>query len=168
MKTLVVYYSRTGHTQQVAEQLAAALGATLCPITEPGSRLGPLGYARSLIEGAFGRDAPIRAAQHDPAGYDLVLLGTPIWGWHLSSPVRAFARRHAKQIRRAAFFCTMGGSGAEQAFAELEQLIGHPPVATLAITEAELGTAAARATAGKIKRLADKLRPPAVRHARAA
>jgi hypothetical protein len=62
-----------------------------------------------------------------------------VWGWHLSSPVRTFARQNAKAIRRTAFFCTMGGSGADTAFAELERLIGRRPQAVLALTEDEVG-----------------------------
>ena len=67
-----------------------------------------------------------------------MLIGTPIWGWHLSSPARAFARRYRAQIRRCAFFCTMGGSGSDAAFAELRQLTGQEPLATLALTDAEI------------------------------
>ena len=146
MKTLVVYFTRTGYTRRVAEQLAAALGdATLCPITELRSRAGFFGYQRCLIEAVFGLDADIEPPAHDPAGYDLVLLGTPIWGWHLASPVRAFARRHAGSIKRCGLFCTMGGAGAAAAFTELQQHLGRAPLATLALTDAEIDGAAAAA-----------------------
>ncbi len=143
MKVLIVYYSRTGYTRRVAEQLGALLQATLCPITEARSRLGFFGYQRCLIQAAFSLEAPIEAIAVDPAQFDLVVLGTPIWGWHLSSPVRTFARRHAVAIRRCAFFCSMGGSGVEGVFAELERCVGRAPQATLALTDREIDSAAA-------------------------
>lgn len=138
MKTLIVYFSRTGHTERVAKQISRTMNATLMPISEARSRLGCLGYQRCLIEAAFGLDAKVLPSSTDPADYDLVLLGTPIWAWHLSSPVRTFARRHGKAIRQCGFFCTMGGSGHKAAFSELEKLIGHSPLVTLALTDKDV------------------------------
>ena len=37
-----------------------------------------------------------------------------------------------------AFFCTMGGSGFEKLFAEMEKISDVKPLATLAITSAEV------------------------------
>ncbi|GAA0766910.1 hypothetical protein LRH25_28335 [Ideonella azotifigens] len=138
MKVLIVYFSRTGYTRRVAEQLATRLGGTLCPITEASSRLGAWGYLRSVCEAAFGLQSEIGKVSVDPAQFDLMLIGTPVWGWHLSSPVRAFARAHAVSVNRCAFFCTMGGAGAEKAFGALEGELRRAPLATLALTDREI------------------------------
>jgi menaquinone-dependent protoporphyrinogen IX oxidase len=155
MKILVTYFSRTGFTKRVAEQLARKLDATLCPIQESGSRLGLLGYSRCLWEASFDVDPKIKPLAQDPAQFDLVVIGTPIWGWHVASPPRAFARRYGMQIKRAAFFCTMGGSGAETAFSQLQQAVGIQPVATLALTDREIEANSIRA---KLTSFADALR----------
>ena len=160
MKTLVVYFSRTGHTRRVAEGLARALEGNTGAIRERRSRSGFFGYQRSLFEAVTGRDAAIDPAHPSPVGYDLVLIGTPVWGWRLSSPVRAYARRHAKRIRRCAFFCTMGGSGDRRAFAELEALLGRRPEATLALTEDEVARIDGDAVGAKITRFVERLRAP--------
>ncbi len=65
------------------------------------------------------------------------MIGTPVWFWRLSSPVRSWLAQHRPQ-RRVAFFCTMGGSGAQRVFATMAALLGKPPVATLALTEAQI------------------------------
>jgi menaquinone-dependent protoporphyrinogen IX oxidase len=150
MKVLVVYFSRSGNTRRLAEHLARELDGTAAPIQEPRSRGGFLGYQRSLFQAVAGRDAEIRRLREAPRDYDLVLIGTPIWGWHLSSPVRAFARQNAKAIRRAAFFCTMGGAGDRGAFAELERILGRKPAATLALTEAEVARMSSESTQAKM------------------
>jgi flavodoxin len=154
-KIMVAYFSRSGYTRGVAEQLARLLKAQLCPIEEPRSRSGPLGYVRSLWEATRGRDADISTPAQEPEQFDLVVIGTPIWGWHLSSPARAFAHRYGGKIKHVAFFCTMGGAGAEKAFGELEKLIGHSPVATLALTDKELDSGTANE---KIDRFVEMLR----------
>lgn len=160
MKTLVVYFSRTGHTRRLADRLARELGATTAAITERRSRRGFFGYQRSLCEAVFGGEPKIERLHKLPRDYDLVLIGTPIWGWHLSSPVRSFARQHGKAIRRTAFFCTMGGSGDRIAFAELERLVGRRPEAVLALTESELQAMTEPETKARIEQFVQRLRPP--------
>jgi len=131
------------------------LNAQLEPIEEPRSRRGPLGYLRSAIEAVRGRDAVIRPPVAEPADFDLVLIGAPVWASHPSSPARAFARLYGQRIKRAAFFCTLGGSGAEPALRELEQALGRAPVATLAVTDRELD---AGSGSDKLARFANAVR----------
>lgn len=138
MKTLVVYFSRSGHTGQVASEVAARCGAELEAIRESRSRDGPRGYWRSAWQALNHAAPPIAAALKDPAGYDLVIIGTPIWNFGLAPPVRSYVRQYAGCFKQVAFFCTEGGSGDRRAFDELARLCGKAPVATFAVTEKEL------------------------------
>jgi menaquinone-dependent protoporphyrinogen IX oxidase len=168
MKVLVVYYSRTGRTKRLAERLATELGGSTVAITERKDRAGLFGYQRSLFEAVTGRDATIEPLRRQPAEYDLVLIGTPIWGWHLSSPVRAFANRHGKGLKRVAFFCTMGGSGDRSAFDELARITGKRPEAVLALTEAEMAQPGQADLRAKVERFVSRLRPHTVAQREAA
>jgi menaquinone-dependent protoporphyrinogen IX oxidase len=138
MKALVVYFSRTGHTRQLAQRLARRLRATLMPITERQSRAGPAGYVRSLVEVLSAADVAINPPPEELRGFDLVLIGGPVWASRPASPVASFVRRYRRRLRRVAFFCTAGGSGEERALAALERLLGHPAEATLAVSADEL------------------------------
>lgn len=158
MKALVVYFSRTGHTRRLAERLARELDGATMAITEPRTRQGFLGYQRSLLEAVTGRDADIEAPRRDPADYDLVLFGTPVWGWHLASPVRALARQWSRRPSRVAFFATMGGSGSQNAFDELRRLLGRAPLAELALTERECAALSSAAVRAKVRRFVQRLR----------
>ncbi len=51
MKTLVVYYSRTGNTKLIGDELAAVLGADVEELKDRDDRSGRMGYIRA------GRDA---------------------------------------------------------------------------------------------------------------
>lgn len=161
MKILVVYYSLTGHTRRVAERLARLLDASALAITEPVSRKGMTGYLRSLFEAVAGRDAAIEPPPRDPAAYDLVIIGTPVWGWHLSSPVRALARQWGGRMPQVAFFATMGGSGSDRAFEELRRLVGRKPLAEVALTERECQTLATTAVNARLESFARRLRSAA-------
>ena len=136
-KTLVVFYSRTGTTRRIAEALTRALGCDQDEIVEATSRLGLSGYWRSVSEARRRLPAATAAAKRDPSDYDLVIIGTPVWAWSLSSPVRAYLTLNAPRLREVAFFATMGGTGAKTAFAQMQALAGKPPRATLALTARE-------------------------------
>jgi len=139
MRTLVVYYSRTGNTHRLAEEIASHFKADLDPIRDEGvDRSGWWGYLLSGWQALSGATPPIHRAAKDPADYDLVVIGSPVWNWSLAAPVRTYARRHARQFRQVAFFCTEGGSGERRVFEELERLCGKPPRASIAVRERDL------------------------------
>ncbi len=133
MKILVVYYSRNGSTRKVAEELKAQLGADIEEITEPKGRGGPLGWIRSGKEASSGAVVPINPWKADPSTYDLVAIGTPIWAWNISSPVRSYLTTIKSKLPRVAFFCAMDAKPGDT-FKVMEGLTGKPPVATAGIT----------------------------------
>ncbi|OIQ74409.1 flavodoxin [mine drainage metagenome] len=136
-KTLVTFYSRSGTTRRIAEALSATLKCDLEEITEPKPRTGFLGYIRSLLEASWRRPSTILPKKHDVSSYDLVVIGTPVWAWSLSSPVRTYLMATASQLPEVAFFCTLGGSGSESAFAQMTAIVGKQPRAVCAITQRE-------------------------------
>ncbi|WP_084183314.1 flavodoxin family protein [Nevskia soli] len=152
---LVVYYSRSGTTREVAEALASALGCDIEEITDVRDRSGRIGYLRSLIAALRQRPSVIAPTTKDPSGYQLVIIGTPVWAGSVSSPVRAYLLKYASRLRSAAFFCTLGGRGAESTFAQMEKLIGQAPHACLSITAYEV---AAHTFGPRVNELARTLR----------
>jgi flavodoxin len=138
-KILVVYYSRTGRTRTVALELAARCHADVEEIRDPTTkRLGPLGYFRCGREALRKQLAPIEPATLDAAGYDLVILGTPVWAGHMASPMRRYLQANADKLRRIGAFCTQGGSGGPKVLAEIADLAGKRTLATLVLNEADV------------------------------
>lgn len=137
-QTLVIYHSRSGHTRRVALALAGRLDADLDEIVTRQPRPGAWGLLRCSLEAVLGLVPALGRLAHDPSRYRLVLIGTPVWVWNLPGPLRTWVRSHPLGGARLAFFCTMGGSGGERVFAQLQAATGRAPEATLAVTEAQL------------------------------
>ena len=76
---LVVYYSMTGHTRRIAEEVVATLNADCEEIREPHPRHGVGGVIRAMFDSITGREPPIEPPQHNPNDYDLLVLGGPVW-----------------------------------------------------------------------------------------
>ena len=135
---LVVYYSRTGHTRQLAEAIAAASGFDIEPVIDMRPRAGLVGYLRSAFEAATARLTPIGATRRDPRDYDVVVVGTPIWYASVSSPIRTWLEQHRAGLPAVASFVTCGGRGAARTLAQMRAVAGVDPLATLVLPERDL------------------------------
>jgi len=134
MKPLVVYYSRSGNTEMVAEALAEMLSCPLEKIRDTEKRSGPLGWLRSGKQAARGETTDLEPLEHDPGDFDLVAVGTPVWAGTMSTPVRSFLAQHRDGLPEVAFFCTAGGDNTAGTFADMEECCGREPVATLDVS----------------------------------
>ncbi len=143
-KTLVAYYSWTGHTRQIAEAIAAELGADLEQICEARPRSGWIAYFRSAWEVLQHRSVAIKVVEKDASTYDLIVLGTPVWAGRMSSPMRAYILQQRTRLARVAVFCTEGGANGDKALAQMATLCGKEPAARLVVTERDLGSGAWR------------------------
>jgi len=116
MKTLIVYYSRTGATKKLAGFLAEKLGAESEEIKDTVKRAGVTGYLLAGRDASLRRLTKLETIKNNPADFDLVIIGTPIWAFNMSAPIRTYLTEQKDKFKRVAFFCTMGGSGDEKAF----------------------------------------------------
>jgi flavodoxin len=139
-KILIVFYSRSGTTRRVAETIAAELRCDVEEISDRKSRAGFFGIMRSVIEAARQRPAPIAPTRLNPSSYDLVVVGTPVWAWSVSSPVRTYLMEHGPNLPQVAFFCTLGNRGSESAFAQMQEVAGKPPHAKAAFKTRDVVT----------------------------
>ena len=139
MKSIVVYYSMSGNTEQTARAAADALGAELLRI-EPETAYPDRGLRKFLWGGrsAVMAETPaLRPYDFSAADYGLVLLGFPVWAGNLAPPLRTFLRDNGAALagKRVAAFACQSGSGAEKAFARLEGLLGAPLYATCVLID---------------------------------
>lgn len=135
MRVLVVFFANTAHTRHVASEIARRCGGEREEIFDRRPHAGACEALRYTWDSLVRATPPIEPPTRDPADYDLVILGTPVWAWHVASPMRSYLLHNAKRIKRVAFFCTEGGWGDQRVFDELGRLCGRSPVATYLVTE---------------------------------
>lgn len=134
---LIVYFSRTGTTRRVAQDLAADTGWDVEEIHELRDRRGALGYLRAVVDTFFHRASPIAPIDRNLDEYELVVVGTPNWA-RVSAPIRTFLDEYREDVRSLAFFVTYGGTGSDKVLDEMARIAVATPVATLALTEGEV------------------------------
>ena len=129
-KTLVAYYSATGHTAAVAETIAQARSGGLFEIipAEPcssddlnwrdsGSRVSREHEDESLREMEL-----VSSTVENWDEYDTVFLGYPIWRGIAAWPVDAFAKANDFTGKTVVPFCTSSSSGLGQSGVLLKEL----------------------------------------------
>ncbi len=134
---LVVFYSRTGNTRKIAQAIAEKLKCPIEEIFDTKNRNGIKGYLSAGRDATFRKLTQIKPIAHNPKDYDIIIIGTPIWSFDISSPIRTYLEQNKWALKNVAFFCTMGGSGSERAFAGMEKICTRKPLATLALTAKE-------------------------------
>ncbi|MGE5556920.1 MAG: flavodoxin family protein [Caulobacteraceae bacterium] len=138
MNSLVVYYSRSGHTRKVAETITGMLKCDVEEIIDIADRSGITGYMRSGFEAMMKKQTILKNAQKDPSKYDLVIIGTPVWALSVSSPVRTYMLQNRDKFKNVAFFCTYGSVGADSTFAQMEEICGKKPIGSLGLRDMDL------------------------------
>ncbi len=133
MHALVVFYSRTGNTRKVGDEIARELHCDSEELADTVDRSDPIGWLKSGREGMSKALTKLKPIGKDPAGYDLVIVGTPIWARDVSSPVRTYLAENKDKLRKVAFFCTEGNQGDEAAFKSMEEQCGKTPAGKLTV-----------------------------------
>ncbi len=134
MKTLIVFYSRTENTARLAHKISMLLGADSDRIVSKASYEGWLGYWRGALHSLNDTKVAIEDAKLPPAQYDLVIVGGPVWGARIASPVRTYLRQYGSDFKSTAFFVTQGGAWPGNSFKQMAAMSGKQPIATLSIS----------------------------------
>ena len=100
MKTLCLYYSRTGRTRSVMERLAQLLDADLYEYTDGRDRSGVRGYLVSCVD-SFKRAPEVRIVGGEPDWdeYDKVIVAMPTWSETPCVIGKGFLRQYSGKFR---------------------------------------------------------------------
>ncbi len=121
MKTLVAYFSATGTTAAVAQDLAEVTGGTLYEIKpEVKYTAADLDWrdkaSRSSVEmqDKASRPAIVKDLK-DADSYDVVYIGFPVWWYTAPTIINTFLETYGFEGKTVIFFATSGGSSIDKA-----------------------------------------------------
>jgi flavodoxin len=106
MKSLVVYYTRTGKTKFVAESIAAELGAEIEEVVDLKKRGGALGFLSGGKDATQGKETEISQTKRSPNGYDLIVIGTPVWSSSPTPAIRTYISHNDLSGKKVSLFFT--------------------------------------------------------------
>lgn len=112
-KQLVLYFSETGTTKTVAQELQKQLGADIEEIeaVEPYSGNFQETIQRGQREMQNGEMPAIKPLKKKMADYDIIFLGYPIWFGTYANPIITLVKEQDFAGKTIVPFCTFGSGG---------------------------------------------------------
>ena len=111
-KLLVVYYTwSNGNTKKIAAELAAACNADICAIETatpyPSDYNATVDQAKHEVKIGFEPD--VMKTAYNPADYDIIAIGTPVWRYTMTPAVKSFISSNNWTGKTVATFATNAG-----------------------------------------------------------
>ncbi len=112
-KVLVVYYSLTGNTKLIAEEIAKSINSDILEL-KPVKELDADGGSKYFWGGyqATMKIKPkLKPFDINPLEYDLIILGTPVWAWTYTPPIHSFLSKFDLSGKHVALWTCSDGDG---------------------------------------------------------
>ncbi|NVM35945.1 MAG: NAD(P)H-dependent oxidoreductase [Candidatus Lokiarchaeota archaeon] len=112
-KILVVYYSLTGNTKFIAEAIAESINSDILEL-KPVKELNAEGGSKYFwggFQATMKKKPKLREFDINPLDYDLIILGTPVWAWTYSPPIRSFLSKYDLSEKNLALWTCSQGDG---------------------------------------------------------
>jgi len=154
---LILYYSRTGKSRWVAQELGSLLAADVEEIREKKKRSGVLGFIGGIKDSLLKRPAEL-ANEPSTQGRTVIVLGMPVWANNPPPAVRTYLSRHAGADltgRKICAFCTFDGSGGNATLDTVARLVPQGLCERLALKKPRPGEAD---LAGKLEQWARRIK----------
>lgn len=119
-KVLVLYYSQTGTTKTVAEELKTRLNCDIAALEAVVPYDGD--YDATIQRWMHERDSvlpELKPLTIDVAQYDTIFLGSPIWGGTYALPMKSFLANNNLDGKVIVTFATFGSGGIGNATADV-------------------------------------------------
>jgi flavodoxin len=134
MKTLVIYYTRTGNSKFAAETIAAELGADIEEVVDLKNRQGRLAYMSCGRDEMSEKETEIAQTKINPADYELIVIAQPVWAWSPTPAIRTYLKKNDLSGKKVALF--FGGSNLRQVIEKTKALMPNSTfIGELAVEE---------------------------------
>ena len=122
-KVLVLYYTQTGNTKVVAENIAGMMQADIEEIVPVNPYDGDFTETieRCLKEREDGVIPEIKPLKSKISKYDVIFIGYPVWFGTYAPPVIKFLKDYDLSGKEVVPFCTFGSGGLESSMADMQQ-----------------------------------------------
>jgi flavodoxin len=123
-KILIVYYSRTGNTRELANQIHKIVGGDILELqpVEPYPEDYEAAKERASQELKSDSKPALKTKVKDIWAYDVIFVGTPIWWGTMAAPVKTFLSQFDLSGKTIITFCTHEGSGLGRSVADISKL----------------------------------------------
>ena len=129
-RILVLYYSQTGTTKALAEELQIQLGADIeaveCEVPYDGDFNQTI--QRCQEEMADNEVPAVKSLNSNIGDYDIIFLGYPVWFGTYAQPIGGLLHSQSFEGKKIVTFCTFGSGGLESSTKALAEALPESEV----------------------------------------
>lgn len=129
-KTLIVYFSWGENTKTVANHIHDLIGGDIVEVETvipyPDTYEEVTQIALGELESDYRPELKTKIEKMNE--YDTLIVGTPIWGSHLTPAMKSFLASYNLSGKSIASFCTHGGSGIAQSINDIRSVSSNSTI----------------------------------------
>ena len=123
-KILVAYFSLTGNTREIANQIHKIVGGDIFEIQTlkpyPNDYDAVVKQAKQELDSSYKPE--LKTKVENIRSYDLIIIGYPNWCGTIPAPVKTFLSEYDLSGKTIVPFCTYGGGGSGRSVADISKL----------------------------------------------
>ncbi len=123
-KILTVYYSNGGHTKEVAQKLSSIVGGDIKEIQLNEQYPNNMFTMSKIVRKQMKQGYLPEINDIDISNYDIVFVGSPIWNFSISLPIKTFLKNNNFGNKTLIpFFTYSGGANKNKIINEIQDLV---------------------------------------------
>ncbi|MCX8094990.1 MAG: flavodoxin domain-containing protein [Caldisericia bacterium] len=139
MRGIIIYYSKTGNNERIANYLKEKLNFQIEKIIDKKKREGVIGFIISGFDALTKKLTQIEKLNNNLENFDHIIIGTPIWAGNITPAIRTFIMEYKDKIKSYSIFSVSGlGEKNSKVLKDLEELIGYRSKNFIFLKESEL------------------------------
>ena len=134
-KVLVVYFSRTGHTKHIVDNISKMINCDVERLKPKTNFNGFWGSVKGVLYSFMGKGCKIEPVSQSIENYDAVIICSPIWAGKLSAPAREFFYHKKGFLNKYAIAISSSSGDIDGALKEAEYISGQKPLSRISILD---------------------------------
>ena len=123
MTDLIVFYSRTNNTRNVAEIIKEKTNGELLEVKDEAKREGAVQFVTSALSMIFNRSTKISYDNIDLNNYDTIYIGSPVWTNGPSPAIIEFIKNNDFTGKNVITFATFMANGGPKTTGKMNELV---------------------------------------------
>lgn len=128
MNSIVLYFTRSGNSERIAQKIAEKAGCGLSQITDEKNWRGLFGFLRGgFYAASFRQTNPALNPEVDFSAYDRIAIVGPVWAGNAVPAVFSLLMREKASMEKICLVLSSGGGDIAPVFEKLESKVGNIP-----------------------------------------
>ena len=128
MKSIVLYFTRSGNSKRIAQKIAEKAGCGLSQITDEKNWKGLFGFLRGgFYASTFRKTNPVLSPDVNFSAYDRIAIVGPVWAGSAAPAVFSLLMREKASLDKICLVLSSGGGETAPVFEKLMTKTGTIP-----------------------------------------